>query len=579
MSYPLRRFAHVFEGGGYGVGLTVNPVGPLPGPDVPPPDGVQLRPARLGELMPVEARSDAEMDAELERIARVEGAIAAYKAEIVTCRARRRSSSSDRQAGQVGAASPDWAPHDEDDPLPGVSEFFPDELAMTLNCSRASASTLAEVSVTLVERLPASWAALADGHLDWPRARALALELGWPARECEPDLVAEVEAAVLPGAMQFSVTKLRALVQRELLARDAAAADRRRRQAEKNADVTLRSAPDGMSELNAFGPAPLNAAIRETLDTYARMAKAAGDPRSLGQLRFGVLGDLVLRSWDTSRPPVTAHLTVLAPLDALRPPDADDAADAAGMAGSRPAASTAETDGEATAETNAADAVRQGFAASFRPAPVAEVNGRPITATQVRELLEQLDALCPGGLQAPLDGSLGIALTELVTGELRAVVTRGELERSARRGCPDHPRPEGQGDCSCPILDRPSAVDRYRPTPAHYRYTRTRDRTCRHPGCGNRAGWADLDHVVPHAHGGRTDCDNLCCLCRRHHRLKTHASGWRFELARDGTLSVTTPTGVTRTTRPPGLDLLRDHLRAQTGRSPGPPPDDDPPPF
>jgi hypothetical protein len=57
---------------------------------------------------------------------------------------------------------------------------------------------------------------------------------------------------------------------------------------------------------------------------------------------------------------------------------------------------------------------------------------------------------------------------------------------------------------------------------------------------------------MPHAGGGDTDCTNLCYLCRSHHRLKTFASGWRFRLSPDGVLDVTTPSGVTRTTRPPG---------------------------
>jgi hypothetical protein len=92
------------------------------------------------------------------------------------------------------------------------------------------------------------------------------------------------------------------------------------------------------------------------------------------------------------------------------------------------------------------------------------------------------------------------------------------------------------------------------------------------PNCGQRVGWADLDHVVPHACGGPTACANLCCLCRSHHRLKTFAPGWRFAMEPDGTLHVTTPSGVTRTTRPPGLRKPE----------PEPPPDqpaDDPPPF
>ena len=140
------------------------------------------------------------------------------------------------------------------------------------------------------------------------------------------------------------------------------------------------------------------------------------------------------------------------------------------------------------------------------------VDGEPVTAALARELLERLDALCPGGLQAPTDGTLSLSITDQ-DGRLIAAVTRRELETAVRRGAG---------------LGPPPAVDRYEPTPAQRRFGRTRDRTCRHPGCGNRAGWADLDHVVAHAEGGETDCANLCCLCRRHHRLKTHARGWRY---------------------------------------------------
>ena len=108
---------------------------------------------------------------------------------------------------------------------------------------------------------------------------------------------------------------------------------------------------------------------------------------------------------------------------------------------------------------------------------------------------------------------------------------------------------------------------------------KVRDRTCRQPGCHNRAGWADLDHVVAHADGGETDCANLCCLCRRHHRLKTHARGWRYVMTADGVLSVTTPSGVTRTSRPPGLRYSAlDLLRIPSERRPLPD-DVDPPPF
>lgn len=538
----------MFDGGGYGVGVTVTPLGPMPWDVVPAPAGVVVHPTRLGELMPVYRRTQVERAAELQRVVQVEGALAAYKAGLVAAMARDSSVAGDRPSGQPGGASPDWARDPADDLLPDASEFLPDELALVLNCSRAAATTLAEVSTTLTDRLPATWAALADGHLDWPRARTIAAELGWPARDVEPELVAEVEAAVLPVAGELSVKRLKATVQRELLRRDASAADRRRQRAERAADVAVHPVGDGMSELRALMPTPLAVAARATVDAYARMAKADGDLRPIGQLRAGVLGDLVLRPWDTSRPPVTAEVTVFAPLEALR-------------SAPQPVTPPGEhAPGELPAHRRAV------------PGPVGEVSEQPITAGHLRELLGQIDSLCPGGLQAPTAGTLTIAITDEKIG-LRATVTRPELERLARRGCVKHQ----PATCECAVLERPPPPgSRYRPTPAQYRFTRTRDRSCRYPGCSSRAAWADVDHVVPHGRGGATDCDNLCCLCRRHHRLKTHAAGWRFALSADGVLSVTTPSGVTRITRPPSLTWPAEHVGTRHDPVPV---DHDPPPF
>jgi hypothetical protein len=331
--------------------------------------------------------------------------------------------------------------------------------------------------------------------------------------------------------------RLRDRVAAALIAVDEAAADRRRRQAERGADVRVRPTSDGMAQLVAEMPAPVAVACREAVDTYARMAKADGDARPVGQLRAEIMADLILRPWDTSREPVTAHVTVLAPLPVL----GDGPAGGGGF-------------GVPTAQD------------------AASVDGAPITAGQLRELLEQLDALGPGGLRAPAGGSLGVDLLDPETGALRATVTRAELARLARRGSRDHPTE----NCGCAVLGRPPPVDRYEPTPAQRRFVQARDRTCRHPGCRRPARWTDVDHVHAYAEGGQTACTNLCSLCRRHHRLKTHAPGWRFHMTDDGVLSVTTPSGVTRTTRPPGW-RLPPHL--QLVSSGAPPDDDDPPPF
>src|SRR4029450_209701 len=141
-----------------------------------------------------------------------------------------------------------------------------------------------------------------------------------------------------------------------------------RKQAERASDVTMHRAPDGMAELRVFLPAPLAAPIKAAIDTYARTAKDDGDPRPIGQLRVGVLADLVLRPWDTSRPPVTAHVTILAPLGTVQ---AGAAGHDACAVGHLPSPDLPPSDGCGRSEP-------------------AEMNGQPITAGQLRALLEQL---------------------------------------------------------------------------------------------------------------------------------------------------------------------------------------------
>jgi hypothetical protein len=540
----------VFEAGGFGVAVTVSPrssvsasLAELP----PPPVGVTRRRTRLSEVLSPSGFCDAGLVGELGALADVRAQLAAYEAVVVAELARRRPVEWDLSEEQPGRGAEEWRPVRV--PV-GVSEFLADELAVVAGISRTAATVLAERSLVLVRELPATWAALADSLIDPPRATAIVRALGGQSVDAggrvEPAVVAEVEAQALGWAVAGETPRrLQERTAAALIALDEAAADRRRRQAERCADVTTRATADGMGELVAAMPMPVAAACRETVDAYARMAKADGDDRPIGQLRAQVMADLILRPWDTSREPVTAHLHVQAPLPALH---------------TRPTAEGAQAPAGVPTDADAAT-----------------VEGAPITAGQLRELLAQLDAICPGGLQAPTGGTLAIDLTDPVTGALRATVTRPELERLARRGCRTHPDHPADADCGCAVLDRPPAVDRYTPTSAQYRFVRARDRTCRHPGCRRPADRTDLDHVCAHRDGGATDCANLCCLCRRHHRLKTHAPRWRFVMTDDGVLTVTTPSGVTRTTRPPGLHAAA--VRHLLG-SAGPPPDDEePPPF
>ncbi|RBY88119.1 HNH endonuclease [Blastococcus sp. TBT05-19] len=301
----------------------------------------------------------------------------------------------------------------------------------------------------------------------------------------------QVEQLVLPAADKLTVPLLRQRVRRLLAKLDADALDKRREEAARRADVVHQPTGDGMGQVVIDLPLPTSAACVDAIDQYAQMLRADGDERPIGVIRAAVAADLILRPWDTGRPSVTAKLVVHAPLPALR----DDA------------------DG---------------------PQPAAEIAGEVVTAAQCRELLEQLGILGVG--DAPAGGSVHLAISDPSTGRLRALASRRELDRGAR----------GAGVCT------PRAAPGYEPTSQQRRFVEVRDRHCRMPGCRRRPGRLDIDHAVAHADGGATDCRNLCCLCRRHHRIKTFAPSWDFELLDDGRLIVRTPSGVSRTTDPPG---------------------------
>jgi hypothetical protein len=76
------------------------------------------------------------------------------------------------------------------------------------------------------------------------------------------------------------------------------------------------------------------------------------------------------------------------------------------------------------------------------------------------------------------------------------------------------------------------------------RWLTTRDRTCRHPLCRNRAAHCDQDHTLAYHRGGRTCTCNLGGLCRVHHQLK-QLPGWKLTQDARGCFTWQTPAGLT----------------------------------
>jgi hypothetical protein len=118
------------------------------------------------------------------------------------------------------------------------------------------------------------------------------------------------------------------------------------------------------------------------------------------------------------------------------------------------------------------------------------------------------------------------------------------------------------------------ATERYTPTEAIAAFVRGRDGTCRFPGCDVPALICDLDHVMrflPDNAGGPTSTENLHCLCRKHHVMKT--MGW-FDVTLsgdgaemwtsidDGHIYMTEPSGPLATYARSTLRIRSDRRRA-----------------
>ncbi|SHG36577.1 HNH endonuclease signature motif containing protein [Geodermatophilus nigrescens] len=129
-----------------------------------------------------------------------------------------------------------------------------------------------------------------------------------------------------------------------------------------------------------------------------------------------------------------------------------------------------------------------------------------------------------------------IAVTHALTGALLTLTDLPGLRRATRAGTGLH---------------APAATDGYRPGAALDRHVRARDRRCRFPGCRRPVPQrGELDHGTPWP-AGPTAAANLTGFCTGHHRGKHQAPGWTHTLQPDGTLTVTTPSGLTATTEPP----------------------------
>ena len=94
----------------------------------------------------------------------------------------------------------------------------------------------------------------------------------------------------------------------------------------------------------------------------------------------------------------------------------------------------------------------------------------------------------------------------------------------------------------------------YRPSAACTEFVQWRDLTCRWPGCDKPAEMSDIDHTVPWPAGPTLGSNNKC-YCRIHHLLKTFG-GWCDQQLPDGTIILTSPTGLVYRTEAHGAAMF-----------------------
>ncbi|OKH76313.1 endonuclease [Mycobacterium sp. SWH-M1] len=411
-------------------------------------------------------------------------------------------------------------------------------------------------AVTLRDRLPKVAAVFAEGLITYLLVRTIC------QRTALVQDAAALRAIDAELAEQLRTWGAKSLSQTDadidtLVLRHDPYAVRRAEEVVRTTGVTVHTdGATGVAHVDATITATDGAAFDRRADLLARTV-CDRDPRTLDQRRAAALGAMGF-GWDrlpcmcegpdcdaAARPPVGGVVIhVIAREDAV----ADGMNCAAGAATPDPGQESRPLAPPDPEREPAADAVSPppkpstGHLSAQRRALTGEpppLLSKPLCDHTVAELMAELSA-GPGEFSAASPGII-------VGGPVLPAAVVAQLAMHA-------------GSTRLILPGQTSPEPRYRPSRALADFVRSRDLTCRHPGCTRPID--DLDHTIPYP-WGPTCASNLAGYCRHHHLLKTFWPGWSTVQYPDGTIVVTDPDGQASTSYP-GSRLLFPELSEPT---------------
>jgi hypothetical protein len=174
------------------------------------------------------------------------------------------------------------------------------EIALAFTATEYTAEKLAATSADLWSRLPRLHAELEAGRADHDRVRVI-----WEGtQDLSDEDAGRVDDMLSAASGSMTTGELREAVRRAAIRIDPAAADKRRKRAEKRARASLYANRSGTATLALEDiPAAQGAAAKERINAIARAAKSSGAPGELAALEARTALGLILGTLPLIPPP------------------------------------------------------------------------------------------------------------------------------------------------------------------------------------------------------------------------------------------------------------------------------------